>query len=450
MKLTTSPGMIYLKQCFYNFIKRATDVFIVVGLTNINMSRFASLSEEEIENIISDKDAKRTKKATEQSWSVLKSYCEEKQIDLNIHNITKQELNDLLKTFYVEARKADGNYYRKNSLTCLRHGINRKVKEVHDNWDIINDDEFKTSGIAYYAQCTGLKKMGLAKVTHYPPIDEEDLRKLYSCDVFNTDTPKNLQWKVFFELVLFLCRRGQENLRQLTKSCFVVKMGKKGEKYIEKVVDELTKNHRTDDEEEDGGIIVERNDSSCPVKSFEKYISKLNPKVDYLFQRPKRDTPKDGPWYDAQAVGNNTLEKFMTNISIDAKLSQKYTNHSIRATTITVLDGEGYESRHILTVTGHSSAESLRSYCRTSIGTKRKMSDALSNSIGKVDDNDPRLSSRNFNFGIDFNREAESYATRVADVDNASSVDYSINSLSGHRLPIVISNNTDCVINIKL
>ena len=56
---------------------------------------------------------------------------------------------------------------------------------------------------------------------------------------------------------------------------------------------ELTKNHCVNAEEEDGGIVTERNDELCPVKSFEKYISKLNPKVNYIFQRPKREAPKD-------------------------------------------------------------------------------------------------------------------------------------------------------------
>ena len=107
------------------------------------------------------------------------------------------------------------------------------------------------------------------------------------------------------------------------------------------MVNELTKNHRVNDENEDGGVIVEKNDALCPVKSFEKYISKLNPKVECLFQRPTKIAPDDGPWYDAQAIAINTREKFMQNISEDAKLSQIYTNHSIRATSITMLDGEG-------------------------------------------------------------------------------------------------------------
>ena len=67
----------------------------------------------------------------------------------------------------------------------------------------------------------------------------------------------------------------------------------------------------------------------------------------------------------------------MKNISVDAKLSIIYTNHCIRATSVSVLDECGIEARHIMSVSGHRSESSIRSYARTSIGIKRKMSENL-------------------------------------------------------------------------
>ena len=52
--------------------------------------------------------------------------------------------------------------------------------------------------------------------------------------------PASLQKKFFFELMLFLCRRGRENLRTL-KNSFVVKIDGNGVEFIEKSMDELTK-----------------------------------------------------------------------------------------------------------------------------------------------------------------------------------------------------------------
>ena len=81
----------------------------------------------------------------------------------------------------------------------------------------------------------------------------------------------------------------------------------------------------------------------CPVSSFEKYLSVLNPMNEYLFQRPK-SSGEGEIWYDNMVVGDNTLGKKMKVISHQAEFSTIYTNNSIRATTITILDRSGFES----------------------------------------------------------------------------------------------------------
>lgn len=75
-------------------------------------------------------------------------------------------------------------------------------------------------------------------------------------------------------------------------------------------------------------------------------------------------------------VGEHTLGEKMKNISREAKLSKCYTNHSIRATAVTILDKSGFEARHIMAVSGHKNEASIRSYSKTDICTK-KMSETL-------------------------------------------------------------------------
>ena len=65
------------------------------------------------------------------------------------------------------------------------------------------------------------------------------MQKLYQSNVFNINTPKGLQKKVFFEVMLYFCRRGQQNLRELKKECFVIKKDPNGREYSENIVDEL-------------------------------------------------------------------------------------------------------------------------------------------------------------------------------------------------------------------
>ena len=81
----------------------------------------------------------------------------------------------------------------------------------------------------------------------------------------------------------------------------------------------------------------------------------------------------------------NKLAGMMKNISETAKLSRCYTNHSIRATAITILDQNGVEARHIMSLSGHRNASSLQSYCKTSENRKREISSMLSSATGSND-----------------------------------------------------------------
>ena len=73
------------------------------------------------------------------------------------------------------------------------------------------------------------------------------MRTLYTnTHTFDTSTPVGLQNKVFFELMLHICRRGRENLRDMTKSTFIVKVDGANKKYVAQDIDELDKNHRAD------------------------------------------------------------------------------------------------------------------------------------------------------------------------------------------------------------
>ena len=77
-------------------------------------------------------------------------------------------------------------------------------------------------------------------------------------------------------------------------------------------------------------------------------------------------------------VGENTLGKKMKVIS-QAELSTTYTNHSMRATTITRLDRStsGFQARHTMSVSGHRNESSIKSYSKTDENTETNMAGSL-------------------------------------------------------------------------
>ena len=178
--------------------------------------------------------------------------------------------------------------------------------------------------------------------------------------------------------MLYFCRRGRQNLRQLKKTDFSFSTDSTRTRYVSKATDELTKSRREDDEGFNGGLTYEKPGPNCAVVSFAWYLSQLNPSNEFLFQHPKRNvSTSEDVWYDNMVVGERTLHEKMKNISREAKLSKCYTNHSIRATAVTILDKSGFEARHIMAISGHKNEASIRSYSKTDICTKKKMSETL-------------------------------------------------------------------------
>ena len=149
------------------------------------MAHFNTVSDEELTAIINDKDSSNTKKPMQNSWSIFSAYLSEKNRLIDINTVKKSELDNILEKFYVEATKKNKTLYSKSSLCAIRFGIQRHISSLRSDVDIIDGDEFFASNISFKSQCIKLKKLGLAKVEHKPPICLEDMQKLYSSPVLS-------------------------------------------------------------------------------------------------------------------------------------------------------------------------------------------------------------------------------------------------------------------------
>ena len=117
-------------------------------------------------------------------------------------------------------------------------------------------------------------------------------------------------------------------------------------------------------------------------------MSHLNPKSEALFQRPKDlNSSKFNPitdniWYKQRPLGHNTLENMLRKMTERAGIIPYLTNHSLRATTVTVLFANDNETRKIKAITGYNSDKSIESYCeRPTLKQFKEMSSALSSFI---------------------------------------------------------------------
>ncbi|XP_072033396.1 uncharacterized protein [Amphiura filiformis] len=328
--------------------------------------RFAVLSEVDLQNILDGKDAKQTKKIVEKAVVTFYSYCASKGNDITeIEQLKEEDLCIFLRQFYAEIRTQKGDFNAKKSMQTIRYGLQKHFSKLR-KFDIVNDSAFKDANEMFAAMVVKLKDEGKAAVNHKQPIEPQDMQKIRASDALNQNTPRGLLNKVFIDIMLFMSQRGRENLREMEKDEFQVKVDANNRRYVTRIRDRLTKNHRVDDEKSHAGLMYETPQfpENCPVQAFERYISHLNPGCNAFWQRPKEACQlkdnHDNVWYDNAPMGKNTLYNKMRNISIEAKTSQIYTNHCLRATNVATLDQAGFEARHIMSITGHKSEASIR------------------------------------------------------------------------------------------
>ena len=128
------------------------------------------------------------------------------------------------------------------------------------------------------------------------------------------------------------------------------------------------------------GRLYETGGKKCPVSLFLFYLSKLNPNLDALWQRPRqlKFCNNEAIWYCNVPHGVNHLGNMMATLSKKYDLSQRYTNHCVRVTGLQTLDDADIEGRHIIRVSGHKRTDSVENYARRlSVAKKRKISSIL-------------------------------------------------------------------------
>ena len=197
---------------------------------------------------------------------------------------------------------------------------------------------------------------------------------------------EHLQRKVQFDIRLYFCRRGSENMDKMQKDHFNIDFNHDTEEwFVRKVKDELTKNHRSMEQIVSGIMPENKTDPLCPVKSFREYMSHLHPENKYLWQYPLQnvDPKKPDIWYGKTYIGRNPLSKFMSDVSEKCGLSRIYTNHSIRVTGCTVLTRCRFSESEIMSVSGHKSVQSLAIYQKTKDAQKINMGKVLFQSMTK-------------------------------------------------------------------
>lgn len=303
----------------------------------------SDLSESDLLQIEENAKPFNTKKATKWGLKKFTSWCERRRIEIDWKHISADDLSAILRKFYAEIKTDKKNDLAPISLVGIRAAIHRHITgaPISRSLNILQDSAFIPANMMFKSRCKSYQKEGKVKATHYPAIEPEDMKKIGKYfENYKTD-PIVLLHAVWFHLCYHFGRRAREGWTKMMKDTFQINCDAGGQRYVEMNKTEVTKNHQNPC----GSKCNEYSDQRMygdGVQIFELYISKLNPNLDRLFQRPKtRHSLVDDFWYDNIPIGKNVLSNMLQNISRQANLSKIYTCHSVRASTITHLYQSG-------------------------------------------------------------------------------------------------------------
>jgi len=376
--------------------------------------RFREVDDTEIESLRQKTKNKNTTTSTLNWVRVFQSWARNQKTEEKIERYSVAELNVVLRRFYAEVRKQNGDNYEPDSLAVMQASLDRYLKENEYPKSIIKDKEFASSKEVLEGKARLLRENGLGKKPHASrSLTKQEEEALWECKELGGDNARALQNTLWFLLSQSFGLRGRQEHHTLRIEHFNFLKADNGTEYIS-FVEEVTKTRQGSLHKKPRLVqpkMFANGNERCPVLLFRKFISKRPPslKITGLFYlTPICNPTNENVWYKTVPLG---IHSVVGKSTLSAK--RQLTNHSARKTIVKKLKAAGFEKSEIIDVTGHSSTHGLNSYHEGDEVQQQSIFNAISN----VNDNNqqaPRVSDSrvsSFDFGV-FPRNAQQQNTR--------------------------------------
>lgn len=208
-------------------------------------SQNSDLDEQELDKLVIDSKPENTKRSTAWGYSKFARWMEKRDIHVDLKAITAERLNEILRKFYAEVTTDKNQMLTPSSLVGIRAAISRTIisPPYSRSMNIVGDREFVTANEMFSARCKLYYKTHNKKPQHKASIAKEDMELLKHYFSNCLTDPVKLQEYIWFNLCLHFGRRGREGWRELQKEHFQIQTDADGNRYVETIVTESTKNN---------------------------------------------------------------------------------------------------------------------------------------------------------------------------------------------------------------
>ena len=365
---------------------------------------FASASKnntsvDEVKQFIKNQEKINTRRSTERDVKNFHNWLLSEHMDMrDCAEIPASELNKYLASFIINVRRQDGLEYEPDSLTNIKHSINRYLKERECTFTLF-DRDFNLFQEALKAKRVELTKQGKGnRPNASEPLSREEQEKCWEMGIFGNIDASTLQFTVWFLMTIHFGFRGRDEHRKLcwgdvqlinetdgSESLIVSKA--RGSKTRDGADPTHTDRHRTTPK------CVAIGGNRCLINLYKQYRD----------SRPAEACKDDSPFYIqaipinriktgetviyyATPMGKNTLGKLLKNACEKANIPGRKTNHGARKTCVKMLKNAGIDDRKIIKITRHKDPNSLRPYDdELSSEDHKKMSQILDGYDSSID-----------------------------------------------------------------
>ncbi len=269
--------------------------------------------------------------------------------DIEDGRIQPSNLAHCLCVFLTEVRRVDGTEYPAKTLYSIIVLLQMHFDKMGKLWKLIDGNDFVK---VKHTLDNLMKEQACSETSENmsaDPISLEAEDKMWQSGILGEQNPNQLRDTVMYLIGISFALRGGDKQRNLRSPGYnpqiVVKKDVNGQKFLEYSEDRKTKTNQ-------GGLkhkwikpkVVRAygntNSDRNLVRLYEKYCSLLPPKefsrCSALYKYPLKETkvtPRQ--WYTDKPIGINKVREIVKNLTKEAGIPGRFTNHSLRVTAAT-------------------------------------------------------------------------------------------------------------------
>jgi hypothetical protein len=290
-------------------------------------------------------------------------------LHLELHVMTEEDLNEVLSQFIVEERKDQGIRYPPKTLHELMSSLQKYIELKGRKVNFFSGIEFEKlrKSLDVEMKCSAKSNLGLNR-KQAEVISVEIEKLLWEQGILGSENPECLLRTVFYLIGLNYGMRAGDEHRRLSLTNFSFHSDSMGRYYlfysegVSKTNQGGLKHRKLSRRHYKAYANVESRDR-CVVHIVKTYIGRCHEEgmIKGFYLRPLEKFKDKSIWFSAMPLGHNKMNSMVKCMMSKAGVKGYFTNHFLRATTVSRLFQEGVDKKLIRGVTGHRS-EALNSY----------------------------------------------------------------------------------------